>query len=169
MDTNAPIHRYRMRSNMQPDIKHIPKTLLGALQEGDIPMTEDELDGISESLSDRNLRTNLPPSRQPRTIALKAGSIPAAPADTNAVPAAAGAAAKAAPPSAPSNMGSALADAFTSSNPLHASAANNPGAPSMATPSEEDSQAGGLCAWHVVSVLVVLALIVAGGMALSCR
>lgn len=156
MDTNAPIHRYRMRSNMQPDIKHIPKTLLGALQEGDIPMTEEELDQISESLSERNRRRSTGKSLQPRkpTTDPKTPKTPDAPEASEA-------------PATTSTMGSAFAEAFTSSNPL----VNAP-APVAVSAMQQQAVAsgeggGGLCTWHVVTILVVLTLVIAGGIALS--
>lgn len=93
-DTNSAIHQYRMRSNLQPDIKHIPKTLLGALKESDLPMTDDELASVSLRVSDRNLGKK-GGSKQPKPLHTKP-----APSEKNF---------------AASN---ALANAFTNSNPL---------------------------------------------------
>ena len=103
-DTNGAIHQYRMRSSLQPDIKHIPKTLLGALQESDIPMTDDELCSVSLRMSDRNMskkqqqQQQQPPTQQEQPS--KSDTIQPAPA-ANTI--------------AASN---ALASAFTNSNPL---------------------------------------------------
>ena len=49
-DTNQEIHDYRIRSSIKPDIKHIPKTLIGALAETDKHMKKDKATEISSDM-----------------------------------------------------------------------------------------------------------------------
>lgn len=49
-DMNDNIEIYRRRSSIQPHVKHLPKTLMDALQDSDKPMSEDDRELMSLSM-----------------------------------------------------------------------------------------------------------------------
>ena len=141
-DTNSAIHQYRMRSNLQPDIKHIPKTLFGALKESDIPMTDDELAKVSLRLSDRNLSK-------------KGGNNPPKPAHHLKAPNTV----KPAPSEKGLAASSALANAFTNSNPLDEDVQKQQEhTPSVNKKTSETSS----YTWLIATIVVLLLLAVVG-------
>ena len=54
---NDNIERYRRGSLVKPIVKHLPKTLMQALQDSDRKMSEDDREDISLSMMDRTTKT----------------------------------------------------------------------------------------------------------------
>ena len=155
-DTNSAIHQYQIRSCIKPDIKHLPKTLLSALKDKDLPMTSEELNVVNDNMSKRKMQGLNIRKHPPSVVSLtKENTVPnKSLSQVSSVRA--------------STAGNRLADAFNNQNPLLQEADGQP--MPMSVNLKGQSQKGcrksglsGWSTWIVITIIVVLIAAVVGG------